>query len=586
VGTYETLGERFDDGDLIEPPERLTTGRDMNQPESATTTTANTVTCDQAIFTSVRGPMGEGYRIIAASRGLKPEEKQTITRFSPSHDALCRPAGAADGANLGAGTRQEPHVGAHRHATLAAAVATRPRIQRPSDALIPRAQLSPPADPVPGEENGSICAVSFYALPTGRLCVAYSRNAGAEHTGRGGQRVYTISVVMAANRFADFGFDPFQVVRAMEDAGLTEPQLKPSNALPEVELQSPPHRTTAIHDVTVRHRHTPILAALLGNEGVVVNVGGGWLQSAEALMLSLPAPMRAAVGFSAGLRFSTGRAHRLQLLADENHTAKTRCAGQPMRYVDIESHANGSEDLPAADPAETPCPAWLAFVDRHWRTGNLAGLARRTSRPFTDVTAPAIERIGRMYNHIDAFPQAATPEVLTTAADHLQAATGGVEDEIRSELVACAQDELSKRYQAGPWSEIAPDWPRLVQLWRASAHGASFVEPLIARAVRRGLADAPLDTAEATLLITDNPPATADLTAHEVLLGEVVRRLAEWIAAKRQAVGLPEQHPGPELHQRARCLSARWQSVGPRSPAFRTALDHLDQVLKTDAATA
>ena len=48
-----------------------------------------TLSCDQAIFTSVRSPMGEGYRVIAASKGVKPKEKQEITRNSPSHDALC-----------------------------------------------------------------------------------------------------------------------------------------------------------------------------------------------------------------------------------------------------------------------------------------------------------------------------------------------------------------------------------------------------------------------------------------------------------------------------------------------------------------
>ena len=55
--------------------------------------TVTDLTCDQAIFTSIRGPMGEGYRIVAASRGLRPEEKQAITRLSPSHEALCWPPG-------------------------------------------------------------------------------------------------------------------------------------------------------------------------------------------------------------------------------------------------------------------------------------------------------------------------------------------------------------------------------------------------------------------------------------------------------------------------------------------------------------
>ena len=53
------------------------------------TQSATELACDQAIFTSIRTPMGEGYRIIAASRGLRPHEKQAITRSSPSHDSLC-----------------------------------------------------------------------------------------------------------------------------------------------------------------------------------------------------------------------------------------------------------------------------------------------------------------------------------------------------------------------------------------------------------------------------------------------------------------------------------------------------------------
>ena len=54
------------------------------------TMTARTVCCDQAIFTSVRTPMGEGYRIIAASKGLTAEERKALTKLSPSHDSLCK----------------------------------------------------------------------------------------------------------------------------------------------------------------------------------------------------------------------------------------------------------------------------------------------------------------------------------------------------------------------------------------------------------------------------------------------------------------------------------------------------------------
>ena len=62
---------------------------------------ATLLTCDQAIFTSIRTPMGEGYRVIAASRGVRPNEKQSITRNSPSHDSLCVAPSDTDRADFG-----------------------------------------------------------------------------------------------------------------------------------------------------------------------------------------------------------------------------------------------------------------------------------------------------------------------------------------------------------------------------------------------------------------------------------------------------------------------------------------------------
>ena len=141
-----------------------------------------TLRCDQAIFTSVRTPMGEGYRIIAASRGLRADDKQAITRHCPSHEGLCHEA--------------------------------------------PR-----PGDPAPAPE-----AAAFYGLPSGHLCAALSCFAGAEHTGRGGQRVYTQCAVFDEEDFERCGYNAFSVIRAMVAAGLTSPKLKPANPLPDLQL--------------------------------------------------------------------------------------------------------------------------------------------------------------------------------------------------------------------------------------------------------------------------------------------------------------------------------------------------------------
>ena len=87
-------------------------------------TSADAVTCDQAIFTSIFSPTGTGYRLVSASKGLLQDEKQCIIAHSPSHDGLCDPSPDAEG-----------------------------------------------------------CC--FYELPSGRYAIAHSRHAGVEQSGRG-----------------------------------------------------------------------------------------------------------------------------------------------------------------------------------------------------------------------------------------------------------------------------------------------------------------------------------------------------------------------------------------------------------------
>ena len=53
------------------------------------TGTNETIRCDQAVFTSIRSPMGQGYRVVAASGEIRPDEKAEITARSPSHASLC-----------------------------------------------------------------------------------------------------------------------------------------------------------------------------------------------------------------------------------------------------------------------------------------------------------------------------------------------------------------------------------------------------------------------------------------------------------------------------------------------------------------
>jgi hypothetical protein len=434
--------------------------------------------------------MGEGYHIIAASRGLRSEEKQAITRLSPSHEALCW-------------------------------------------------------QPASGADEASQYAAAFYPLPTGRLCVAYSCYAGAEHTARGGHRVYTHNVVFDEQDFPRCGFNPFHVIRAMAVEGLTVPKLTPGAMLPEVRLpintDVAPRTASFAASFDSPHRRY-VLQRLFDERALIVPVQDGWLESTEVLLMGVPGAMRVKVSFAAGLRFSLGRCHRLHLFCDDKGAARSRIAGQPVEYLDG-----------TVTPPDGSDSAWLTFVDRHWSRADCAVLARRTSRPFTDLTHAARERIGKLYIAIDAVPLAASLDLLSLAADHIRARSADVEDEIRRELLAETQRTLQERLTNIRWHDAKPFWPRLVAFWRQTA--AAFAQPLIEAALRSLLSVDPLTAAETALDVVSNPPSVIDRVCHERLIDEVLNRVAY----------LPADADPDRLAR----LCARWQSIRPAHPALR-----------------
>jgi hypothetical protein len=441
--------------------------------------------------------MGEGYRIVAASRGVRPEEKQTITRHSPSHEGLC---------------------------------------------YLSEANGEPPA----GAQG-----IAFYPLPTGRFCVGLSCPAGAEHTGRGGQRVYTHNAIIGPDDWPRWGYNPFNLFRAMVAAGLSEPQLKPPAVLPPLELpldtaaggRCDASLPLALDSPSRRY----ILQGLLEERHLIVNINGGWLETAEALILGIPGPIRLAVPFGAGLRFSAGRPHRLDLLSDEEGVAKRRLAGQPVEYVEPQAHT-----LP-----EVPSGAWLTFVDRHWSTGDMAGLDRRTSRIFKDAGNEGRERAARLYNCIDQIPETKTAKLLTSASVYLLQGARSPEWDLIMEFLGRAQGALEERFSGEAWAESKADWPTLAALWNASGKGAAFALPIIDRALRRWMAADPDEAANAALDIAGNNRPGGIRPDCPELLDAVLNRLGDWA-----------DHAPLEKLQALSGLRERWRKVRPDSPVL------------------
>ncbi|MCG3132239.1 MAG: hypothetical protein FLDDKLPJ_03072 [Phycisphaerae bacterium] len=439
-----------------------------------------------AIFTSIRTPTGEGYRIVASSRSLRVEEKQAITRFSPSHEALC---------------------------------STTP------DAI----------------------GLAAYPLATGRMCVAYTRTAGAEHTGRRGQRVYTYNLVIERADYERFGYNPFAVLRAAMDRELTAPQLKPKDPLPPVALTC--DGTCVGEDgafpggasgTAVRRR---VAHLLVQRKAVVLQVVGLPTEEAELLWMALPGPLRLTMSMSAGLRYSNTRAHHLVVVSAEDARSRELCEGQETTFIDA---ARGVEGAPERSE-------WLDFVERQWRGDRIGELSRRTSLTFADWSLRSLDFVGKWYLATDEVEQADVPRLLAMSAEFVDLAPpGGIERDIHARLTRDLQERLMTTLGAGSPGEIELHWSSLSGLWKRSRACESFAWP-VARAGILRLADlAPLAAARLALSIAKAPDHGGRPADHDLVLVGVLRRFDAWATAQGS-------DPNPEIET----VAGMWRHQRP-----------------------
>lgn len=240
---------------------------DVIGPKPGHRAAAPAVRCEQAIFTSIPGPTGSGYRLVATSGGLSRDERQQIATRSPSHDALCDPGPDAT-------------------------------------------------------------ALSFYPLDSGRLCLAHSCYAGLEGSGRGGWRTYTRAVVIDAPGLASFGYNPFAVARALVDSGQAEPDLTPPPELPALLLPVGVDLPVDALSQCVAQVNgdwlTCFITDLLDRRSMLIVGAFDPIALVEGLLLALPGPLRAELSFGAGLRFSLGRSFVLNVGdGDLRHLARS-----------------------------------------------------------------------------------------------------------------------------------------------------------------------------------------------------------------------------------------------------------------------
>lgn len=242
--------------------------QDLNDPN----TPAARLQCDRAIFTSLPSRTGEGYRLVAWSGGLRPEERQELTRRAPSHGSL------SDEATRG--------------------------------------------------------LLLFRLQSTGRAGWGFVRVSGTEHTRRGGGRVWTDFLVGDAGNARAEGRHPDEVRAALVAEPAPKPPLggSPLARIGIVHRVAAPSLATGAAAIAVAAKVALLLA---GGRACVIAAGGEPAAVFEDALRMLPAAMRGDIDACAGLRFSPARGVKATLTdrIDQDTVRATR--GQGVECLDL-----------------------------------------------------------------------------------------------------------------------------------------------------------------------------------------------------------------------------------------------------------
>ncbi len=464
--------------------------------------TSGTVMCDQAVFSSVRTPTGQGYRIIAASKGLTPEEKRDITTRSPSHGGLC-------------------------------------------------------------DEGPDASAVAFYRLSTGRLALSYSCDAGAEHTGRGVRRIYTHITVIAESDFARFGYNPSNVLMAVDACGVLQVQLKPPHILDELVLRpsnrTDPERAAAAAKRCGAQWVVYALSLVLGNQRVVTGGTfdpGDWI---EAVLFGVPGPLRADVSFSAGLRYTVGRPYGLSAVNGDLQKARRLVRGQKVTYLEPESQ----EAAPAPNNS-----AWLRMVEYHYRDGRCKTLAELTSQPIPDCSMAALDRIAVLALDADVAASARTVDLLKLVEDRSDIKTqNSFEAGLLDRLHTAIQKHLCERLQHE--CDLQPFLSDLTRLLQQSRRAADIVLPAVRLTIQRLSTTAPHRAAAFALEAVAACHEADHVAALTPSLAEVLGGFHAWVLSAM-----------PKDLEAGRAVLCEWQFKRPDAEEVTAILAQIDDRLQ------
>lgn len=291
---------------------------------------ADAVVAEQAVFTSIRSPWGRGYRLIASSPGISPEEKREIVQRAPSHQSIC-------------------------------------------------------------DASAHGCGLASFAMQSGRRCIFCAQNAGVEHSARGDHRVHTHVLILTPADYCRLRCDPLAIWTAARAAlggkWLSE---EPPVALAQLELDAraaieyPAAPATWSPSTDDLDRLLSVLLHLLGGRRVLVQGPLDALGVLAWIWSGVPAALRAALSLSCGLRYSPGRSFPLILL--EGPCSEAERSGNGAEFTVVDWAAATRPEASEFDP-------WLSLVRRYWAAGRLAELNPISAELTEACTAPVLARV-------------------------------------------------------------------------------------------------------------------------------------------------------------------------------------------------
>ncbi len=302
-----------------------------------------TITVDQAIFTSIPSPVGEGYRIVAASRDFPPEVRSEILRHCPSHGGMCSPAAGADG-------------------------------------------------------------VIGFRLPDRSHAVGWCRHAGSEHTGRGGQRVHTHLIVLSGEDYRRLGANPLVMRRLMRQALGEEPLCKPPADLPTLTLPVSAQAMEGGGGATTR-LGTPddeawllhLVGCMLDEERLIVADAGNAEALLDWVLRGLPVSLRECLAVSVGVQFLPARQTRLAMIDGNTLDTERTIRGHRVALL------KPSGPLPGRPTSKAQ--AWLELIGQWWRRGRQQDLARLTRKLVMELDGDGLSRLATMCLDLDGAGQ-------------------------------------------------------------------------------------------------------------------------------------------------------------------------------------